>query len=291
MNHLHQGGCSCGHQSDGRDNELNPEMDHVIQKMMDSIPPYDGTDPNMSNDWYCKACCKDGSEEGLHLLRCCRCKAVYYCSIDCQRNDHKEHLKECKDIHRFNALMTRYGQELQNYHSIFEDASDPAQNENLFETTVGQFWGNVHTRDYCRARHALVMELVYLAHNYEVRPLLEKVLHHRLELLRLIYSDNLGVRDQVPFTFLSLNRDDEAYAFIEHWIWRIFSEVPSEEIEDLHTKSFEGDWLYGTADKYEDVFETVNERHYSSVSLAHLAALCIIKLRLIAVHSNEDGTV
>lgn len=285
--HLHQGGGSCGHESDGSEEELNPEMDALFRKVMDSMPPYEGTDPNTSEEWYCKACSKYENEDGVHLRQCSRCKAVHYCSIDCQRDDRKEHVKECKEIYFFTAQTTRYGQEISNYHAIFADPTDPEQNENLFETTVGHFWGNLDARKYCRARHALAMELAYLAHEYEVRPLLEKVLNHRLELLRLSSGDNLGVRDEIPFTFLSLNRDDEAYAIIKHWTRRFFKEIPLEEIDDLHTTSSQGDWLYGTADKYEDVFETLNETDLSFVSLAHLAALCIIKLRLIAAHQAK----
>ncbi|KAI0563653.1 hypothetical protein FGB62_36g116 [Gracilaria domingensis] len=127
-----------------------------------------------------------------------------------------------------------------------------------------------------------------MAHWYEVAPLLEKVLKHRLELLRLIVSDNLGVRDVVPFTLLRLNQDARCAAFITHWVRRMCANGSDEvSIDALHEQSAEGDWLYGSADCYDDVLETVPDADPGDVSIAMLIALCIIKLRIIAKYEVD----
>ena len=44
----------------------------------------------------CKGCGKDSSDDGgKSLLRCARCQAVRYCSVECQRADWKEHRRVC----------------------------------------------------------------------------------------------------------------------------------------------------------------------------------------------------
>ena len=45
----------------------------------------------------CRSCGKGNSDDdGKSLLRCGRCQAVRYCSVECQRADWKEHKKVCK---------------------------------------------------------------------------------------------------------------------------------------------------------------------------------------------------
>ncbi|PXF39988.1 hypothetical protein BWQ96_10303 [Gracilariopsis chorda] len=126
-----------------------------------------------------------------------------------------------------------------------------------------------------------------MAHWYEVAPLLNKALTHRLELLRLILSDNLGLRDVVPFTLLRLNQDARCAAFITHWMRRLSTQDTEESIDALHEQSTECDWLYGSADCYADVFETVPDADHGYDCIALLIALCIIKLRIIAKHDDN----
>ncbi|MCJ1288093.1 hypothetical protein MMC26_007447 [Xylographa opegraphella] len=44
----------------------------------------------------CRSCGKSGSDDGgKGLLKCSRCQAVRYCSVECQRTDWKRHKEEC----------------------------------------------------------------------------------------------------------------------------------------------------------------------------------------------------
>ncbi|KAI0559954.1 hypothetical protein FGB62_130g034 [Gracilaria domingensis] len=169
---------------------------------------------------------------------------------------------------------------------MLEVIADPPRN--IFQQHGGHFWGVLETRDCCRARCELANEIEHMAHWYEVAPLLEFALTHRLELLRLMVSDNLGSRDVVPFTMLRLNQDERCAAFITHWLRRVCAHGSDEQsIGELHEQSAEGDWLYGNADCYADVFETVRNADPDQVSIAMLIALCIIKLRIIAKYDAD----
>ncbi|KNC75623.1 hypothetical protein SARC_11857 [Sphaeroforma arctica JP610] len=138
----------------------------------------------------------------------------------------------------------------------------------MFVAHTGHFWGIFETRDYCRARLGLATDLSYLAHEYEVKPLLEKMLDHRLELLRLIASDDLGLRYTVPFDLLNVNRDADCYTFIEHWVKKANGSPKGQDV-----------------DRLKDVFEGAEYEKYSS--LAFLAAMSQIKLRNIAQYESE----
>jgi hypothetical protein len=50
--------------------------------------------PDFNGD-KCKVCGESTSKSGTDLLQCARCRAVKYCSIECQRADWKNHKKWC----------------------------------------------------------------------------------------------------------------------------------------------------------------------------------------------------
>lgn len=258
-------------------------MDPVLAALQDSVPPYEGKDPNTSDDWHCRICFKHEGEERVHLRVCSRCKIIRYCSVDCQRTDYNgDHRSECRKIESLTKTMKEQAQPLRQFRGWF-GGEEP---KDLFHTEVGHFWGILDTRDYCRTRYELMDKLSDVAYWYEVRPLLEKVLNHQLELMRLMASDNLGLRDIVPFTLLSLNRDDDAHAFIKYWI-PIMEE--GSDVSDRHRNTSKGDWIYPRGqDKREDVFEVCGCSE-SYFPLAFLAALCIIKLRMIAAYKTKQN--
>ena len=68
------------------------------------------------------------------------------------------------------------------------------------------------------ARYALGEHILAEAHLQDVKFLYEQGLAHYMELLRLCHGDNMGVRFEVPFILLSLNRDQDAYDFIKWWM-------------------------------------------------------------------------
>lgn len=54
------------------------------------------TEPAPGTTTGCKSCGKDQSDDGgRSLLKCSRCQAVRYCSVECQRQDWPEHKKAC----------------------------------------------------------------------------------------------------------------------------------------------------------------------------------------------------
>ncbi|KAI0560765.1 hypothetical protein FGB62_100g315 [Gracilaria domingensis] len=127
-------------------------------------------------------------------------------------------------------------------------------------------------------------ELEALAVKYPVVPLLEKSLANRLELLRLNAEDHMGMRDLVPYTLLRMGRDSQCVAFIAHWLRCL-----NNRLDPLaqHETSNRGDWLYGEADPFDDVFPQAHARRvYAPIPI--LVALCIVKLRLIAYNQHDE---
>ena len=55
------------------------------------------TEPTARSETCCRGCGKaDSNDGGKGLLRCARCQAVRYCSVECQKADWKVHKKVCK---------------------------------------------------------------------------------------------------------------------------------------------------------------------------------------------------
>ncbi|KAL8666238.1 MAG: hypothetical protein Q9168_007522 [Polycauliona sp. 1 TL-2023] len=149
---------------------------------------------------YCKWC---GTTKGL--TRCAACKVTPYCSRDHQVLDREKHAVHCKAIKRAQITVDREEQKLR------DDPGSWPNPPNPFETSVGHFWGIMSTRDYMRARYAL-LEAILKIKTLEAAK--SAALHIR-DLLRLCRSDNMGVRDMLPAIYLRLGRDQDAYDFIK----------------------------------------------------------------------------
>lgn len=160
----------------------------------DRTPPYDGADPNTESEICCAGCHKDWvGKEGAHSPRLCsRCKVVRYCSTYCQREHFRDHKKECKNIKNLRDVFEAETTRMQSLAWGFGDAQ-----ENVLRTQVGRFWGIFETRDYCRARWSLFEAISDVAYWGEQEEQWEQALGHMLELLRLMRSDNLGIRHKV----------------------------------------------------------------------------------------------
>lgn len=78
-----------------------------------------------------------------------------------------------------------------------------------FEQDVGAFWGVIETRPYMRARAGLATCLWHLGER------IEAVGHFR-DLLRLNPNDNQGIRYTLLSCLMSLGRDAEAQALVDH---------------------------------------------------------------------------
>lgn len=194
------------------------------------------------------------------LLRCGGCKAISYCGAEHQTNHRGEHKDACKKIKKSLAKLEREEAELRNHPP---DMFFPA---NVFETCVGRFWGIHETRDYMRARYAAADALLQV----ESRIAVEKALEHFTDMLRLCRSDNMGVRDVVPFLLLRLGREQECYDFLKWYA----------------TTGSRGDYDWGDNTlpfldtRGANVFEGLDV-FSKNASLSPLVALTLLKLRLL----------
>lgn len=80
---------------------------------------------------------------------------------------------------------------------------------------LGNWWGYLDPRDYCRAVNKLSELIKDIAWDSEVESLWINCLNLKLDLLRCNISDNQGIRSEVPSVLLYLNKDDECFRFIK----------------------------------------------------------------------------
>ncbi|KAJ3167007.1 hypothetical protein HDU87_001889 [Geranomyces variabilis] len=132
---------------------------------------------------------------------------------------------------------------------------------NAFETHVGSFWGLMHTRDYMRARYALVREHLLPMGTLDGAT---ESLEHLLDMLRLCRSDNLGLRDSAPTLMLRLDLDQECHDFVKWWA----------------TSYDNSDQSYLDA-QTTDVFEHPNSFFSTYPDVNHLVAVLLLKLKLL----------
>lgn len=255
------------------------------------VEPYEGKDPNTSEENCCSQCLKqlksNENPEGVErLMICSGCQCIYYCSKECQKDEWSNHKKQCKAIRNAEKRTERLAASLRSStaHHFMPDAPP----ENLFETSVGRFWGIFETRDYMRARMELADAIYDIAYQVETVELWEKVRFHYQEMLRLSSSDNMGVRFNFPFILLYLNLDDDAYSFCRYWLnW---SDNDYEAREERHENSSHFEWLYPKEEgcRYLDIFEQCpHATHREYMDLHFLVAICIIKMRLVASYDDK----
>ena len=201
-----------------------------------------------------------------------------YCSVDCQKVDFNNHKRHCRVINKLTTATEAFAEELRN-----ETYDGEPLNYFESEFTVGRFWGLVDTREYCWTRSQLAHQICEMGRAVHKegsgpKPIIECGLAHYLDLLRLVHSDNQGLRNKVPFILLYLNREEDAYNFIKWW----------ETIDpDGHydwgepPKAKEGDWLYLTSqDVFEDLF-SVAAKDDQYMNVTFLIALALIKSKIV----------
>ncbi len=220
----------------------------------------------------CHGCRRSKDEEGkrLNLTFCAECRLVKFCSAKCKSDNRSKHKIDCRkgEIKILSDKVEELACELRNYSEFGEPP------ENLFEMSVGRFWGMIDTRDYCRARYKLANELCKIGSEENCKESYEAALSHYLELLRLSPTDNLGLRFKVPFVLLNLNRDQDSYDFVKWWLT-----VDPNRVNIILSCSREGDWPYMTnQNMLEDLSKALKKR---STGPHFAAALALIKSRLI----------
>ena len=219
-----------------------------------------------------RACDSCGTTQGS-LLRCSACQVLYYCGASHQAADRKRHKKGCDTLKKARKDYANEEKALQEYRP-------PSwNNQNLFEVGVGCFWGILDTRDYMRARHRLVDTMLESFGGPGGRAdAVQEASDHFMDMLRLCRSDNMGVRDKVPWLYIRLNKDQAAYDFMK-WHATTGSE-PRRDWDNMELPYLDV--------KNADILETpldgwANNRF---LELSHVAAVLLIKVRIDVVALN-----
>lgn len=195
------------------------------------------------------------------LLRCQGCMVMPYCCQEHQIADRNNHKRVCNDVKKSKKNLDKEERELR---AAPPDFMMPA---NVFEESVGHFWGIYGTRPYMRARYALVDKLLKI----KTFDAVATAFDHIMDMIRLCRSDNMGLRDIVPAIFIRLGKDQECYDFVKWWA-----------TSDPH-----GDYDWGDMDlpfldvRDADVLESVSEFTGEFSDISHAVAVLLIKMRLL----------
>ena len=137
----------------------------------------------------------------------------------------------------------------------------------VFESSVGHFWGIYGTRDYMRARYALVEA----ARKVKTHDAVQAQYDNLMDLLRLCRGDNMGVRFMLPAVMLRLDKDQECYDFVKWW----------------HKVNQQSDYDWGNTDlpyldiKNADSLEPVKHICGKFPDLSHVVAITLLKVKLL----------
>ncbi|RDL41109.1 uncharacterized protein BP5553_01088 [Venustampulla echinocandica] len=196
-----------------------------------------------------------------NLLRCTGCKVMHYCSREHQVAHRHDHKAGCKGVAKATRRADHEEEKLRNLPPNMFVPPD------VFENQVGSFWGILETRDYMRARFAIVKELEETQTRSSVQSQLDVI----MDLLRLNRSDNMGARDMVPALMLRLGKDQECYDFLKWWC----------------TTADEADYDWGDMSepymdiRNADVFEGVEHQCQRYASLSHTVAATLLKIKIL----------
>ncbi len=251
---------------------------HII---VEKDSPYEGIDTCLQEEPWCVTCHKR-PESGL--LCCSRCHTAWYCNSSCQKAHYKSgHREICLSVARDLKRVEEEIIPLRN--TPFGD--DPVPH-NIFETEIGMFSEGPEAHRYMVARRELVESYFQAAFDVEIKEVWEKALYHALVQLREALSDPRGMIYVTPFILLHLNRDDDAFDFVQYWVnlKYIRGNESMMEIMNRHVQSKEGDFFYPrkTNSRFLDLFEQCPEADDQDVFLVFLVTILFIKLRLVAAY-------
>ena len=275
---------------------------------------YEGKDPNVDTIKSCGSLdCRCAHENKVANNICSRCLAVFYCSRECQTADFSEHKKICKQISKAREKASAL-------EIALRGGPIPTWDENHYvnwsnqridyfnEKYLGNWWGHLDPRDYCRAVWKVTDLLLEVAWDYECEAIWEECLNLKLELLRNNVGDNQGIRHEVPEVLLYLNRDDDCVKFIKWWAYNYeYWYKPGYGAEsDANLKKLwqKGEFIYnetGDVTRFDDIYPMFDEEgnkialdssgvqrnrfsdnYEISNCLDHLIALVCIKMRVVA---------
>ena len=176
------------------------------------------------------------------------------------------------------------------------------------EAYLGEWWGHLDPRDYCRAVWYLSEQILKIAWDEDVMSIWKKCADLKLELLRYNISDNQGIRDEIPSILLYRNKADDCFRFIkwEAYNYRYKYAKGYGNDNNVNPVWEEGVFVYNEAggDRFDDVYPMINDNgddiagldlktfgvvynantasNSVNKNLNHLAALIVIKLRVVA---------
>ena len=216
------------------------------------------------------------AEDGL--LRCSGCQAVYYCSREHQALDRSAHKRGCNTVKKARATLEAEEQKLRD---MPPDVFFPG---NVFENSVGHFWGIMETRPYMRARYGLADALLLNFGSAGGRvEAAEAALSHMVDMLRLCRGDNMGIRSIMPALWVALGRDQEAYDFMKWWAAK--GEESNFDPGDLSRPFLD----IKNADMLEPPMKYWTSDFW--VELSHASVVTLIKLRiLIDLRNMQNAT-
>ncbi|KAH0563525.1 hypothetical protein GP486_001905 [Trichoglossum hirsutum] len=186
---------------------------------------------------------------------------MFYCNREHQAAHTSSHKSACNAFAKRRDILDAEEQKLRSHPG---DMFTPAD---VFTNSVGHFWGILETRDYMRARFALV-EALGKVKTYDA---VQAQLDHVVDMLRLCRSDNMGVRDLVPPLMLRLNKDQECYDFVKWY----------------STTGEQGDYDWGNMDlpyldvRNADVFESVEYLCGNYINLSFTVGITLLKIKLL----------
>jgi hypothetical protein len=190
----------------------------------------------------CQTCHKT-----TQLNTCGKCKVVQYCGREHQVADWPEHKNICKKV-------SRAGLEL-----LAEQEEAAA-----LDAYAGRFAAALPGG----ADLDVLLKLATLELEVNNRLGIQQGLSHVLEMTKSAKTVMVGTADLAPVCFLRLGRDQEAYDFMKWWI------TTPETIMGPPRKPY-------TAVRGEDILESTTIFKGNCPSLAFMAALTLLKLRLL----------
>lgn len=169
------------------------------------------------------------------------------------------------------------------YEDEYEKLRDQPGNDffipsRLFETAVGHFWGMLGTCDYMRARFGFIDALGRI----DTRDSVETQLDHARDMIRLCRSDNMGIREFVPFLMLRTDRDQKCYDFVK-WYFTTGSK-PDYDWGNMDLRFLD----VKDASAFEDI---MNLGLRGFCKLSHVVALTLLKAKmLLDLNTLESAT-
>ncbi|PGH04956.1 hypothetical protein GX51_03255 [Blastomyces parvus] len=194
-------------------------------------------------------------------MRCSRCQVIYYCSREHQAQHRTAHKSACSKIGKTRTTLAAEEQKLRDMPADILFPGD------VFNSSVGHFWGIIETRPYMRARSAYIHALMEV----DSRESVQLQLEHAWDMLRLCRGDNIGIRDAIPGAMLQLGMDQECYDFLK-W-YETTGQLPDYDWGDVEQPFLDV--------KDADAFEDVGYVCHRFLGVTVGAGVMLVKVRML----------